>query len=246
MPVQSAAAAYWYEIRLTYAPHTKSIRANDQHQLRPPCPTVPHCANWPSDRLSKCFYDSAEQRRVEKSVRAARGVWVMRCRIQNTNVAQSPYPLCALSLSLLCHCSFNPLCRLSVSLYAFNQLTAQKVSLGARSFAKARKNFINFHLYDNGKFNFPCIVSDTLGHPLPLYPPLWKGVMAATMAVEMLMAIRTHTHTHTQTTVCFVYRGFFFVFDYLAMAQVRLPHPLQRTHTHTRKTTQLFAYLFTV
>lgn len=28
---------------------------------------------------------------------------------------------------------------------------------------QARKNFINFHLYDNGKFNFPCIASDTFG-----------------------------------------------------------------------------------
>lgn len=28
---------------------------------------------------------------------------------------------------------------------------------------QARKNFINFHLYDNGKFNFPCIASYTFG-----------------------------------------------------------------------------------
>lgn len=64
-----SSAAYWYEIRLTYAPrNTKSIRASDQHHLRLPSPRP--LPDWPSDRLSKCFYDStAEQSTAQKSVR---------------------------------------------------------------------------------------------------------------------------------------------------------------------------------
>lgn len=84
---------------------------------------------------------------------------------------------------------------------------------------QARKNFINFHLYDNGKFNFPCIASDTFGvHStlLSSYRSLsislslglslvcWRakrgnGKDNGWRNAEMLMAIRTHTHTLTHT-----------------------------------------------